>query len=1140
MPFLDHLEELRWRILYSLAAILVATGVGWVLVERADVIALFTRPIAPLLPNGRLMFTSPTEPFFITLKCAFAVGLLLASPVVGYELWAFLAPALYPRERRVIVPALSVGVLLFVAGAWAGYAWVLPRALRVLFSFQRDVLQPIITADNYFAFAAQIVIAFGLITELPLVVTILAALGLVTPGFLAQNRRYAVVGAALLAALLSPPDAVSMLLMLLPLWLLYEVSILCAWVVTRRRHARVAAARDGPPRGPGARGGGGDDGQSGGGGAGTRAVATALVFVLVGATLLSGQIAQPDTTRGRGAAAAGAPAPLDTAAARKLGLPTAPTRSFPASDAVMDSLMKLRGFRVTQYVADTLIVKGDSQAILLQGEAFVDRQGTKVQADSIHYYESSCRLDAQGTPQLFDQSTVMVGDVMHYDTCIRRGIVSKAFTDFREGGVTWYMRGDIAVDSGATRLYGSGTDITSDDQPRPDYHFGVGRLKWLSKHVMVARPAVLYVRDVPILWLPFILQDVRPGRRSGLLVPGFGPNDLVRPNRSYSRHFTNLGYYWAINDYLDALVSADWYAGENLTTNTQVRYHWLNQFMTGSFAYSNVDELSAPGTAAQISWQHTQSFNSNTSFNASVNYATSGTVLEQNSVNPFLATAQLTSQLNFDKRFDWGTLNIGGSRSQDITTNQITQTFPTLSLTPTPINFGPSVTWSPGFSYENDQTFHQGPTTILTPGVVVGTPDCTCSLFYDTRNTAINVQTPVRFGRWNWTNSLVVNDQRSNQPLELDIADSTVPGGLRRNFYGETFETTVDWETGINLPPAFPSTWKLQPGLQVVNATTAGPTGISDQYSDGQFIYQGKRLELSAALLPTLFGFFPGVGPIDRIRHSIAPVINIFYASATAHVPAAYSNALDPADIALLELAPQRSPGDDHDRAIADDRGQVQGTAPTAQRHGPAARGEKGPSAQPQHRCGELQLRAGDRTRAHGLGDADGRQHIRFRPLAQLQPAHRARPLEWPGRVRDVYVLAILGERERELLHHPSNAARHRPPARSRPWPRDPAGHAAGYSGAGPGDPPSGGPPGRFAAADGRGADRAHAAALRGPRRRLGDARWWRADEWLQPHRVLHPEPGTAYDRDDDGRPCDATRALIAATQCEPELQSVA
>src|SRR6266567_3266431 len=184
------------------------------------------------------------------------------------------------------MPALSVGIVLFLAGASVAYLWVLPRALRVLFSFQSAALTPFITADAYFGFAAQICIAFGLITELPLVVIILASLGLVTPQFLTRHRRYALVLSAVVAALLTPPDAVSMLLMLLPLTLLYEVSIWCAWVVTRRRARRDAqdASATGPagPAGP----------------AGATLLVLALLLTLAGGLSAQGGKPPPkDTTR---------------------------------------------------------------------------------------------------------------------------------------------------------------------------------------------------------------------------------------------------------------------------------------------------------------------------------------------------------------------------------------------------------------------------------------------------------------------------------------------------------------------------------------------------------------------------------------------------------------------------------------------------------------------------------------------------------------------------------------------------------------------------------------------------------------------------------------------------------------------------
>ncbi len=875
MPFLDHLEELRWRVLKSLVAIVLGTLVGWVIVEHVDVIGLLKRPIAPLLPGGRLVFTSPTEPFFITLKFAFVIGLLLASPVVIYQAWAFLAPALYDREKRLIVPALSVGVLLFAGGAAVAYEWVLPRALAVLFSFQRNDLAPIITADNYFGFAAQLMIAFGIVTELPLVVVILAALGLVTPQFLARNRRYAIVIAAFAAALLTPPDAVSMLLMMVPLWLLYEISILCAWVVTKRRAGRERARAAGA------------------------ASAVALLLLAAAGSLDAQRPTRPerpqaggDTTRTGPDTAGLRQRSLDTATARRLGLPTGPSRSFPPADAVIDSLLKLKSYRITQYVADTLIVEGgDSQAIHLRGEAYVEREGTKLEADSIKYRQASCRLDAWGDPRLFDQETVLVGEGMRYDTCLKRGTVRNALTDFRQGGATWYLRGDLAVDSGSTRLYGAHSDITSDDHPVPDYHFATGEIKWLNKNVMVARPAVLYVRDVPIFWLPFIFQDIRKGRRSGILVPRFGLNDIVRPTKSYQRHVANFGYYFVLSDYADLVVSADWYAARYLSFRSATRYRWLDRFIQGGFSFTRVDQLDAPAHATRIGWQHTQSFSSRTRFNASIDYATSARVIQSNTVNPFLATASLASQANFDKRFDWGTLNVGGSRSQDLSNDQVIQNFPRITLTPSPVNLSPSITWSPGFSFNNQQAFHLAQAPLLVPGGS-GFPD-TLAQFADNRQTDLSLQTPLRIGRWNWANSFQVTDRANNARQEFVIPDSTAPGGRRRLLYDRTFSTLVDWQTGINLPSVFTGTWKLQPGIAIVNQTSAGPSMIRNEFTGGAFVSQGKRLQFSAGLSPTFFGFFPGIGPLARIRHAISPIVSYRYAPGSA-VSDEFARALDP------------------------------------------------------------------------------------------------------------------------------------------------------------------------------------------------------------------------------------------------------
>jgi len=248
MPFLDHLEELRWRLIWSLVAVLAGCVVAFFLVDKLDVVGLLKRPVAPYLAvtDSRLVFTNPTDPILLTFKLAFGGGLLLAFPVVGYQVWSFLSPALFPRERRAVLPALVASVLLFCCGVLMAYLWVLPLALKVLFGFQSQALTPLITANGYFGFATMVVLAFGAIFELPLVLLLLVYLRILTADTLSRHRRLAIVGNAVLSAFLTPADVVSMLLMMVPVQLLYELSIVLARVLERRRRREAARAEGAP------------------------------------------------------------------------------------------------------------------------------------------------------------------------------------------------------------------------------------------------------------------------------------------------------------------------------------------------------------------------------------------------------------------------------------------------------------------------------------------------------------------------------------------------------------------------------------------------------------------------------------------------------------------------------------------------------------------------------------------------------------------------------------------------------------------------------------------------------------------------------------------------------------------------------
>lgn len=258
MPFLDHLEEFRWRVLWSLIALAVGSGVGILLVIKFGVLGILLSPLQAVMAEmpgamgdpERLKFISPTEPFFFVLKMGVLTGVILASPIVIYQVWAFLSPALEKHEKRVIVPSLYFGLLLFAAGVAMAYYIALPVTLQFLVFFAQEYFEPMITAGPYFSFVTKLLIAFGIVFELPVVVMILSALGLVTPSFLRRKRRHALVAITVLASFLSPGDVITVtVLMMIPLALLYEVSIVLSAIIYRRREERAAEFDSSPPDG---------------------------------------------------------------------------------------------------------------------------------------------------------------------------------------------------------------------------------------------------------------------------------------------------------------------------------------------------------------------------------------------------------------------------------------------------------------------------------------------------------------------------------------------------------------------------------------------------------------------------------------------------------------------------------------------------------------------------------------------------------------------------------------------------------------------------------------------------------------------------------------------------------------------------
>jgi sec-independent protein translocase protein TatC len=243
MTFFEHLVELRKRIINSLASIVIGAAIGWVIAPHF--VNLMVKPMTKALSNAhlnpQLVYSHPAGYVTLLITCSIYIGIVLASPWVLFQIWQFVAPALYRHERSAITGFLFSTVFLFLAGIAFGYFISLPYVLRFLISFQGPVV-PLINIDEYFDLILLVLLGLGLVFELPVLIFLLSLFGIVTPKFLITNFRYALLVITILAAVLTPsPDALSMVLFMLVLVALYFLGVGVSWMVVRRKKQRLAA-----------------------------------------------------------------------------------------------------------------------------------------------------------------------------------------------------------------------------------------------------------------------------------------------------------------------------------------------------------------------------------------------------------------------------------------------------------------------------------------------------------------------------------------------------------------------------------------------------------------------------------------------------------------------------------------------------------------------------------------------------------------------------------------------------------------------------------------------------------------------------------------------------------------------------------
>lgn len=248
MPLLEHLVELRSRLIYSLLGFGVCFAIAYYF--KLDIFEFLVRPLARQLQgrsDARMIYTALYEPFFAYIKQSLYVAGFFSFPIVASQLWMFIAPGLYKHEKRAFLPFLVATPVLFFLGAALVYFVVFPLAWHFFLSFQTAggtgtlpiEVEP--KVDQYLSLSMHLIFAFGLGFELPVVLVLLVRVGILTADALASKRRYAIVGAFVMAAVLTPPDVISQTSLALPIIVLYEISIICGRIVEKNRAAREAA-----------------------------------------------------------------------------------------------------------------------------------------------------------------------------------------------------------------------------------------------------------------------------------------------------------------------------------------------------------------------------------------------------------------------------------------------------------------------------------------------------------------------------------------------------------------------------------------------------------------------------------------------------------------------------------------------------------------------------------------------------------------------------------------------------------------------------------------------------------------------------------------------------------------------------------
>lgn len=521
---------------------------------------------------------------------------------------------------------------------------------------------------------------------------------------------------------------------------------------------------------------------------------------------------------------------------------------FPEKDAWFEALAAETGFEVVQYRGEKVRVGVPGETLDLEGSAQLNRSGNVLVADTIRWLGARRFMEARRSIELLgsDGQTVVSDSVLYYDIDRLRGTVFEAESTFDDGGTEWRVFGNV-IPLAQDTIYATESRFTSCDLEEPHYTFRAGELKMVSRDVLVAWPVVLYVSRVPVFWLPFFAADIRQGRRSGIIPPRFGLNDIVQSSGQTSRNITDFGYYWAISDYMDAQATVDWYSGNYTQLNGAFRYHFLKQFIRGSVVYSQ--SFAEDGNNLRLRIGHDQELGLNTTFRASVNYVEDTRIFQDQSVNPTEQTQTIDSDIGFNHRFGFGNLQAAASRQQYLDNSRITTTLPRVNFSVSPVTLfaAPRNRAGPFNNVTLDGSTRFSRTTVSADSAA------------DRTTTDGGASANVRVGNLTIASTLDVND-----------VETTPQDSLFVDLPSET-RTRIGWTSRAAFQINLVGSTRLSPTARIEGGR------FRSVDTDDAFVDVPGRAFVGATLTTDVFGFWPGFGPFSRLRHKISPAFDYSY-----------------------------------------------------------------------------------------------------------------------------------------------------------------------------------------------------------------------------------------------------------------------